>query len=207
MQDVAVAVLRTPVLLQCLQELATVDRHEFKTLSNEGFVWTNRHHVDMGNWRYTVLYQFLIVLAGHHRMQTVVNAFNVLVAKYPSLSRKHPPTKESLGMKGDVLEYCLHYCRFTGPAVEPTVVIHRLEFNEIMRPFEACVDALLHIIIDDKDGRPVSRYELPNPCMFVDAIFCAHGRLVSKRPDELARFEYGFSALVQSLKASLEHSF
>ena len=69
LQDVAVALLRTPVLLQCLQELATVPRSEFKTLSNEGFVWTNRRHVDMGNWRYTVLYQFLIALAGHHQMQ------------------------------------------------------------------------------------------------------------------------------------------
>ena len=136
--------LVNPVLDRGLKQVIDLEAKEFKTYSNEGAVWINRRHVDIGNYRYAVLYQLLWRFAIFNNLNSIVESFESLSKMYSSLALKAYFTKHSIENKGDVIECVLADCRFTGPAINAEVRRDRIAFNEAMKGFRVVVDRVLN---------------------------------------------------------------
>ena len=82
------AMVRNPVLQTGLQQVLGFTRSEFKQHSLRGCVWMDRRLVDIGNYRYAVIYQFLWRFARHMHMHALTELFDSLSAMYSSLQLK-----------------------------------------------------------------------------------------------------------------------
>ena len=167
------AMVRNPVLQTGLQQVLGFTRSQFKQHSLCGCVWIDRRHVDIGNYRYAVLYQMLWRFAIFNNLNSIVESFESLSKMYSSLALKADFTKHSIVKKGDVIECVLADCRFTGPATNAEVRRDRIAFNSAMKGFSVAVDRLLNFT-----------YLLEWPALnrhFIDAdlfvnMLCAAGR-------------------------------
>jgi len=159
-----------------LIDIQRILRHTFKDTSNEGMVWFNHktRWVDVGNYQYAVLYQFLWRVA-REVAPDELNLMTEVSVIYPSLAYNATPTANSFSMKGDVIEYMLSFAMMDGPAISPRTKVLRQSFNSSIRTFSQQYEVLTHIITRDNDGPPRLRH-FPPPDTLVT--ICLFGKLV-----------------------------
>ena len=124
-----------------LEEIFVIPRKQFKDISNEGHLYFNRRRHDLGNYKYSVLFQFMTRLAPHHGQEHITCKLMQLSDRYASLRREGSTTDTGIEMRGDVIEYCLYFALMTGPAIQDDVREARLSFNRDM------VDLIEHTIV------------------------------------------------------------
>ena len=174
MCDIATEIVSSACLSHRLQEISVADRAHFKSTSNEGFVWSKRRHLDLGNVRYSVLYNFLYrmcskasVISGDQQALSALGAFNRCIARYSSLDIHAENTKLSHNMKGDVIEFCLEPCRFVAPTEAEKQ--NRLIMNALIKKFHEQL-ALLEMLLFAHNGvGPPSVAQYPDVYMFAKA--------------------------------------
>ena len=193
------AMVRNPVLQTGLQQVLGFTRSEFKEHSNRGFVWTDRHLVDLGNYRYAVVYHFLWRFARHNRLHALTFLFDSLSDVYTSLELKADFTYHSLEMKGDVIECVLADCLLTGPAIESETRRNRREFNDRVVEFYETLERLINMTYngDDGWGWPVPSKHFVDPDIFVKILCGAQAAFVIQNPDVRANVIRNFEQATQ----------
>jgi len=136
--------IKNDCLEDWLQEIFVIDRQEFKDISNRGHLYMNRRRHDLGNYKYSVLFQFMTRLAPHHGQENIAWKLMQLGDRYDSLKKPWSATDTGIEMRGDVIEYCLHFALMTGPAIQDDVRKSRLSFNSDMLEFNESYDSLIH---------------------------------------------------------------
>jgi len=145
----------------CLQSIPNLNREVYKNISNQGWVWRGkgRGYTDLGNYKYAFLYQLLFrvarVSSPQHRL-----AMDKIGEIYTSSSFRALPSKESLSMKGDVVEFALETAMCTGPAIAVDVAKSRLELNWAIAAFDDLFEKLRHLICIRPNGPPCLRFSL-----------------------------------------------
>ena len=135
--------IKNDCLEDWLQEILVISRQEFKDISNRGHIYMNRRRQDLGNYKYSVLFQFMTRLAPHHGQEHITRKLMQLADRYESLSKPSSTTDTGIEMRGDVIEYCLSFALETGPAIEDDVREARLSFNRDMVEFSRAYDSLI----------------------------------------------------------------
>ena len=115
-----------------LEDIFVIPRQQFKDISHQGHLFYNRHRIDLGNYKYSVLFQFMTRLAPHHGQEHITRKLMQLSGRYESLSKPGSTTDTGIEMRGDVIEYCLYFALMTGPAIQDDVREARLSFNRDM---------------------------------------------------------------------------
>ena len=136
-------IVKSDCLEEWLEEIFMMPRQKFKDLSNQGFVYKSRRLRDLGNYKYSVLYQFLFRLGPHHGQDNIKWKLIQLAERYTTLHRAQSDTDAGIEMRGDVIEYCLHYALMTGPAIADTDRESRLSFNRAILQFSDAYDSLI----------------------------------------------------------------
>ena len=136
--------IKNDCLEDWLQEILVIDRQEFKDISNRGHLYMNRRRHDLGNYKYSVLFQFMTRLAPHHGQEHITRKLMQLSDRYESLSKPSSTTDTGIEMRGDVIEYCLYFALMTGPSIQDDVREARLSFNRDMVEFNDAYDSLIH---------------------------------------------------------------
>ena len=194
MCDIATEIVSSACLSHRLQEISVKDRADFKSNSNEGFVWSKRRHLDLGNVRYSVLYNFLYrmcskawVSSSDQQAFFALGAFNRCIARYSSLDIHAENTKLSHNMKGDVIELCLEKCRYRAPTDAENQ--NRLRMNALINKFHEQLDSLEMLLFAHNGvGRPsVAQYPdvymFAKACVLVVCIDAANGADGPQCPD------------------------
>ena len=213
--DVVNTIVVHEVTLQGLQETVEGDWPTLKDRCHEGAVWMNRRMVDLGNWRYTLLFQMVQRLAEHKKdtckKMKVIHELGVQLAdKYATLHLKHPATPESLSKKGDVWEICLAISRETGPNIPAQLRVQRESFNESMVKFTLSIERIIKVIwtCDARDhrvhhdGPPFCR-EMPWPDDMAKVIFYARGVVKASGTNEASRIMRNFEITCWAADASI----
>ena len=167
-----------PQLLQAFQDVAKIDKHMFKELSNTGFVYRRGLLTDLGNWKYTFLFQLISRFSKFKGLETQ-HWLDQMALRYSSLSLKATTTPKSLSMKGDVFEYALSLGRDTGPAVDSTTCSRRNEFNRVMNQFDASLEFLTKNIFHSGKGAPTVK-EMLDPDMLAKVLYAYHACILTK---------------------------
>jgi hypothetical protein len=166
-------ILAHDCFLDALNCILLMSRSAFKELSNQGFVYKQGRHVDLGNWRWNVLYQCLAMLST--KFNPDINERLTQISQlYPTLGRKAPPTPQSISMKGDVVEVALALCRETGHSIAKPKVIARHEFNHLFVQFEQAQEQLLVLTFTSHRGRPPLMAEFPDADLYAKSILAAY---------------------------------
>ena len=152
-----------------LEEIFMIPQQRFKDLSNQGFVYSNRRLRDLGNYKYAVLYQFMVRLAPHHCQQNISWKLTQLAERYQSLHGDGSATDAGIEMRGDVIEYCLHHSLMTGPAIPDKDREWRLSFNSAVKEFGEAYDSLIRGLC----AHPPIVRECPPPDWFSKTICLA----------------------------------
>jgi hypothetical protein len=174
MCDIATEIVSSACLSHRLQEISVKDRADFKSISNEGFVWSKRRHLDLGNVRYSVLYNFLYrmcskawVSSSDQQAFFALGAFNRCIARYSSLDIHAANTKLSHNMKGDVIEFCLEPCRYVAPTDAENQ--NRLRMNALIKKFHEQLVFLEKLLFAHNGVGPPSVAQYPDVYMFAKA--------------------------------------
>ena len=179
-----------PQLIRAAQDIAIIDRDTFKQHSNCGFVFHRRRLLDLGNWRYALLYQMIARIAEFKepQMHSLITAIS---ARYATLERKAVCTLHSLEMKADVIEYTLYLGRDIGAAVDAQIAASRNRFNALVVNFSTAADNLLMYTFHG-DAAPKDR-EMLIPDMMAKVFFAYYGWVCTYgtqlEADKLAAFE------------------
>ena len=187
-------IVHHPVLENALAEILTMTRIEFKTYSNTGFVVRGGKTRDLGNYEYTLLFQFVHRMAEHYKLKNVSDKVAALSAAYPSLARKHVCSQHSMSMKGDVLETALADCRHTGPNVPEQVRRERQEFNDLMEEFSASMEEVYFRLCGRR--KPALK-TLPCPDLLFKALTLANAIVVEKCPKQKQLYEKQYKVLAE----------
>ena len=170
LQEVILAIADHHIFLEGLVHINASSRGDFKQTSNQGFVWHHRRLWDLGNWSYTVLYQWIAKLVPDRPQSAEVLAqLEELWQHYESLHPKWARTEASCCMKGDVIEACLAPCRLTSFNVEAAVVQHRVAFNALLVRFWSTLEDVYRICFRNDSGPPTLK-QCPDPDRFVKTL-------------------------------------
>ena len=174
MCDIATEIVSSACLSHRLQEISVADRAHFKSTSNEGLVWSKRRHLDLGNVRYSVLYNFLYrmcskawVSSRDQQALFALGAFNRCIARYSSLDIHAENTELSHNMKGDVIEFCLAKCRYVAPTDAENQ--NRLRMNALIKKFHEQLVFLEKLLFAHNGVGPPSVAQYPDVYMFAKA--------------------------------------
>ena len=135
------------------------ERRTFKKTSNQGFIWIQKRHKDIGNYAYALLYILLVEDAmQYHTSPSVILRFYLdLRDRYETVDVDNPNWE----MKADVIECILEKAMQTGPGVNRDDIGQRLKFMACMREYAKWFDLFLHIISCNglrTDGPPCVRH-------------------------------------------------
>ena len=162
--DAICHLLDSPVFNSGLDEILRLPRPEWKTGSNNGFVWFPRGRGrDLGNYFYTVVWQtcwYLVMKKEPFAQQK--GRMLLLAEKYTSLADKHVNTEEALSMKGDAIEFILSPTKFTGPCMDVQSRRERDEVTRLFRLLWKLWESMLKRIDKDPDGFPPASF-MPDP--------------------------------------------
>ena len=148
MLETSRALLENRLLIEILSRIPGIARQEFKDESNRGFVWEHRRHVDKGNWKYCLLFEYLTQQVGPDHVLVS------LAERWPSLSKDHPQSDSALEMCADVVEFILADCRYTGNAVPRELREARIKLHSLLKRFVDSADDLVRILVNfDPDVR------------------------------------------------------
>ena len=106
----------------CTDSIPTMNRQQFKDMSNEGAVFFGNHWYDLGNISYCVL--FRLVLSHGYWLE--------LGNTYGTLKLDASLTRNAIETQADVIECCLAQARLTGPAIDPETRSHRHAIMSLM---------------------------------------------------------------------------
>ena len=130
--------------------------------------------MDLGNVRYSVLYNFLYrmcskawVSSRNQQALFALGAFNRCIARYSSLDIHAENTKLSHNMKGDVIEFCLEPCRYVAPTDAENQ--NRLRMNALINKFHEQLDSLEMLLFAHNGVGPPSVAQYPDVYMFAKA--------------------------------------
>ena len=140
-----------PTLTTAIEHISQIDRQKFKSLSNVGCMYRGRKAIDIGNYRYCMLYQ---LICRQTYQDPLLAALRKIWCLYSSTSIDAPPSYKSIEMKGDVLEFVLAYCRLTGPNISPRARANHISFNQLCSTFDRQLDDLFRLIYNNGDGPP-----------------------------------------------------
>lgn len=147
-------------------------RAEFKEKSRGGTIRFNRRFVDIGNWRYSVIFNKMIKAAEEIEDPTCLSFFQQLTSSYPTCRFDADYTDNSISMKGDVIECILATCNLRGPAVDKNSVQDRKDVHDTIKRLGLWLDSLLHWVFDGED---VWGQDLPSPTFFHEQLQSAFG--------------------------------
>ena len=170
----------------------STNRADYKKWTMEGCVWRAGRGRDIGNYRYSVLFQ-LICRCSRVRpsLARVSVALERAAERYPSLAMKAWPSKMSLEMKGDVIEASLAIARLTGPEIPRHLRIAHEDYNAKMNDFDNAFDRMLRFATTDNDGPP-SMAAFPPPDVLAKLmlmVFSGDDANFEKTATKIARFE------------------
>ena len=169
-----------------LEEIYMIPRKQFKDLNNQGHVYMHRRRHDLGNYKYSVIYQFLVRLAEHHGQLNIKAKFIQLTDRYTSLRRASSSTQTGIEMRGDVIEYCLQWALQTGPAIPDEIRESRLSFNKALIECSDAYNSLIHGLCMHP---PIVR-ECPPPDWFAKTISQADAAQTSRSKGEFYQAEF-----------------
>ena len=149
--DTVLLISEHPTLTTAVADISRTDRNNFKSLSNTGCIYCRRKAIDIGNYRYCMLYQLICRQIYHNPL---LAALRKIWGLYSSTSIEAPPSYKSIEMKGDVLEFVLAYCRLTGPNISPRARANHISFNQLCCTFDRQLDDLFRLIYHNGDGPP-----------------------------------------------------
>ena len=149
--DTVLLISQHPTLATAVADISRTDRKTFKSLSNTGCIYCRRKAIDIGNYRYCMLYQLICRQTYHNPL---LAALRKMWCLYSSTSIEAPPSYKSIEMKGDVLEFVLAYCRLTGPNISPRARANHISFNQLCCTFDRQLDDLFRLIYHNGDGPP-----------------------------------------------------
>ena len=145
----AMDILSNPLCVRTLSKIPDLSRKEFKTESNQGFVWfaSCKEHVDLGNWMYAFLFEFLVHNAADD------HPILALGKRYSSLQAHHEFSLGSMELRADVIECMLAGCRETSSSVPENLKDDRIQLNKQVKKFLAKADTLTRWLVDfNKDA-------------------------------------------------------
>ena len=140
-----------PTLATAVEDISRIDRKDFKDQSNLGCVYRGGKPIDIGNYRYCMLYQLICRQTDEGPL---LAALREMWCLYSSTSIEAPPSYKSIEMKGDVVELVLAYCRLTGPNISPRARANHISFNQLCSTFDRQLDDLFRLIYNNGDGPP-----------------------------------------------------
>ena len=194
-------ILHNEVLLDSMNDVLRMNRHDFKTSSHEGFVWKERRMHDLGNYSYVLLYQCLSRLAAQES-PAVAQAFVSIGALYPSMQLKAPPTMLSFSMKGDLIEAALAQCKYTGTVIPAELITQRVAFNALIVEYEKTITNVFMITFTGDYGYPRVKH-CPLPDHLAKAIFFANVVVKTACTTQYDGFNTEFHRAVQAAKDSV----
>ena len=173
LHKVVLAIADHRIFMEGLVDINGSTRSHFKDVSNQGAVWHRKKHWDLGNWSYTVLFQWIArVVQSRPKSAPVLAQLQELWQTYESLQPKAARTTLSCSMKGDVIEACLAPCRLTGSAVDRLVVQERVAFNQLFVCYSKHLEEVKRICFGNDSGPPTLE-QCPDPDRFVKAVLWA----------------------------------
>ena len=170
----------------------SMNRADYKKWTNQGCVWRAGRGRDIGNYRYSVLFQLICRCSGvRGSLKGLSVALQRAAERYPSLAMKAWPSKMSLEMKGDVIEASLAIARLTGPEIPRHLRIAHEDYNAKMNDFDNAFDRMLRFATTDNDGPP-SMAAFPPPDVLAKLmlmVFSGDHANFEKTATKIARFE------------------
>ena len=170
----------------------SMNRADYKKWTMEGCVWRAGRGRDIGNYRYSVLFQLICRCSRvQPSLARVTVALERAAERYPSLAMKAWPSKMSLEMKGDVIEASLAIARLTGPEIPRHLRIAHEDYNAKMNDFDNAFDRMLRFATTDNDGPP-SVAAFPPPDVLAKLmlmVFSGDHANFEKTATKIARFE------------------
>ena len=132
-----------PLCEAILMQIRDSTREQFKTESNQGFVWfaSCKEHVDLGNWMYAFLFEFLVHNAADD------HPILALGKHYSSLQAHHEFSLGSMELRADVIECMLAGCRETSSSVPENLKDGRIRLNDQVKKFLAKADKLTRWLV------------------------------------------------------------
>lgn len=170
--EFVLALLQKKTVCDELNFLKFSSRAEFKEKSQGGAIRFKRRFVDIGNWKYSVIFNMMIKAAEEIEDPTCLSFFQQLTSSYPTCRFDADYTDNSISMKGDVIECILATCNLRGPAVDKNSVHDRKEVHDIIKRLGHWLDTLLHWVFDGEDVRG---QDLPSPTFFHEQLQSAFG--------------------------------
>ena len=160
--------IKRPTVITELHQCVLRERQDMKEWSRGGAVRQGKRLVDLGNWKYSVLYCWMYAASfSCHECQECQTHFHALSERYATLRIDAPYTDNSIEMKGDVMECILYTASHTGDAIEPSMRQDRLQTKNDIRQVDIFLNRLLNIVADG-DHLPVSA--LPSPVFVINLI-------------------------------------
>lgn len=160
--------IKRPTVITELHQCVLRERQDMKEWSRGGSVRQGKRLVDLGNWKYSVLYCWMYSASfSCHECQECQTHFQALSERYATLRIDAPYTDNSIAMKGDVMECILYTATHTGDAIEPSMRQDRLQTKNDIRQVDIFLNRLLNIVADG-DHLPVSA--LPSPVFVINLI-------------------------------------
>jgi hypothetical protein len=162
MEELALRVASSHTCRTAVSDILCSSRHEFKTASHSGFVYTGRgRFTDAGNWTYSVVLALLWMQGLNTELQPLLLG---LASKYSSLHPTAACTTTTKGMRGDVVECILCMCRETGPSIPQLERADRLAVHAYVKELCEKVEKLRKII---SGYEQIPDSEWPDPDSFL----------------------------------------
>ena len=189
-----------PVVRHALSKIMGMTTDAFKDYSNTGFVFRAGKPRDLGNYSYTLLFQFLHRMAKHYKLTHVSSKFDTLAMIYPSLSRTQRPSQHSISMKGDVLEVMLADCRYTGRSVPDQLRLERQEFHDTIVEYEAIMERVYCRLC--QRPKPTLK-RMPYPDLLMKIFTLANALVLEADPAKQQALKHQYKAAVASARNSV----
>ena len=134
---------------QLISDIASLrSRVDIKAGSYDGVVFEGGRAIDMGNWQYSVCFN----LVRGRSSRSAEDIFEPIIAHWPSLMR-------DIELQGDIWEYVLADCRFTGLAIPKDLRDKRVRLHSLIRAYCQDVWALR---MECSNFAPIPSYCLPD---------------------------------------------
>jgi hypothetical protein len=174
---VALSIVRHTIFVESIQAIINIERSEFKEASHGGMIFVRSRPVDKGNAKYSILFNFLYRMCEKDQLekgqQDALRGMCDLIARYSTLNIHSETTQSSMSMKGDVIEYILELCRYTGPHVDEEVKEAREQMHDFIKRFMSELEALEHVLFNHNCSGPPRHCDRLDPYWFVRACVLA----------------------------------